>query len=82
MLFRSRVFWIANGLVESLKDDGVDTSVAVKMLMGHVDRQIKKIIDEGELALDEEPPEELEKNLLYYVASSTTSGELDRKSVV
>ena len=70
-----RVFWIANGLVESLKDEGVDTSVAVKMLMGHVDRQIKKIIDEGELALDEAPPEELEKNLLYYVATSTTSGE-------
>ncbi|MCK4864320.1 MAG: Hpt domain-containing protein [Gammaproteobacteria bacterium] len=69
-----RVFWIANGLVESLKDDGVDTSVAVKMLLGHVDRQIKKIIDEGELALDEAPPEELEKNLLYYVATSTTAG--------
>ena len=73
-----RVFWIANGLVESLKDDGVETSVAVKMLMGHVDRQIKKIIDDGELALDDEPPEELEKNLLYYVASSTTSGELTK----
>ena len=69
-----RVFWIANGLVESLRDDGVDTSVAVKMLLGHVDRQIKKIIDEGELALDEAPPEELEKNLLYYVATSTTAG--------
>ncbi|MFK5913362.1 MAG: Hpt domain-containing protein [Woeseiaceae bacterium] len=70
-----RVFWIANGLIESLKDDGVDTSVAVKMLLGHVDRQVKKIIDEGELALDENPPAELEKNLLYYVATSTTSGE-------
>lgn len=70
-----KVFWIASGLVESLKDDGVETSVAVKMLMGHVDRQIKKIIDDGGYALDENPPEDLEKNLLYYVASSTTSGE-------
>lgn len=70
-----RVFWIANGLVESLKDDGIETSVAVKMLMGHVDRQIKKIIDEGELALDEAPPEELEKNLLYYIATSSSAGE-------
>ena len=74
-----RVFWIANGLVESLKDDGVDTSVAVKMLLGHVDRQIKKIIDDGELALDEAPPEELEKNLLYYVATSTTAGEATKE---
>ena len=70
-----KVFWIAGGLVESLKDDGVDTSAAVKMLMGHVDRQIKKIIDDGGYALDENPPAELEKNLLYYVATSTTSGE-------
>jgi len=74
-----RVFWITSGLVESLKDDGVDTSVAVKMLMGHVDRQIKKIIDEGELALDEAPPEELEKNLLYYVATSTSAGEATKE---
>ena len=74
-----RVFWIAGSLVESLKDDGVDTSVAVKMLMGHVDRQIKKIIDEGELALDEAPPAELEKNLLYYVATSTSAGEATKE---
>lgn len=74
-----RVFWIANGLVESLKDDGVETSVAVKMLMGHVDRQIKKIIDEGAFALDEKPPEDLEKNLLYYVASSTTAGDATKE---
>ena len=74
-----RVFWIANALVESLKDDGVETSVAVKMLMGHVDRQIKKIIDDGAFALDEVPPEELEKNLLYYVASSSTAGDLTKE---
>lgn len=73
-----KVFWIAGGLVESLKDDGVDTSVAVKMLMGHVDRQIKKIIDVGGFALDENPPADLEKNLLYYVATSTTSGEFTK----
>ena len=74
-----KVFWIANGLVESLIDNGVENSVAVKMLLGHVDRQIKKIIDNGDFALDEEPPEELEKNLLYYVASSTADGELTRE---
>ena len=74
-----RVFWIANALVESLIDDGVETNVAIKMLMGHVDRQIKKIIDNGELALDEEPPAELEKNLLYYVATSSTAGEKTRE---
>ena len=71
-----RVFWIAKGLVESLKDKGVDSSAAVKMLMGQVDRQVKKLIDEGATALDKEPVEDLEKNLLYYVASSSTDGEV------
>ena len=70
-----RIFWIANGLVESLKDKGLDSSVAIKTLMGQVDRQIKKLIDDGANALDEEPIEDLEKNLLYYVASSSTDGE-------
>lgn len=74
-----KVFWIAGGLVESLKDDGVDTSVAVKMLFGHIDRQIKKIIDEGGFALDETPPAELEKNLLYYVATSKTAGDATKE---
>jgi len=71
-----RVFWIAKGLVESLKDKGVDSSAAVKMLMGQVDRQVKKLIDDGATALDKEPVEDLEKNLLYYVASSSTDGEV------
>lgn len=74
-----KVFWIAGGLVESLKDDGVDTSAAVKMLFGHIDRQIKKIIDGGGFALDETPPAELEKNLLYYVATSKTAGDATKE---
>ena len=74
-----RVLWVASGLVESLKEDGLEPSVSVKMLLGQVDRQIKKIIDEGEFALEEAPPEDLEKNLLFYVASSTTAGDLTKQ---
>ena len=71
----NRVLWSASGVLEALQEGGLETSVAVKLLLGQVDRQIKKIIDHGESALTEEPPTELEKNLLYYVASSTTDGE-------
>ncbi|MDH5444754.1 MAG: Hpt domain-containing protein [Gammaproteobacteria bacterium] len=71
----NRVLWSASGVLEALKQGGIEPSVAVKLLMGQVDRQIKKIIDHGENALSSEPPAELEKNLLYYIASSTSTGE-------
>ena len=71
----SRMLWVADGLIDSLKDNGVDASVAVKSLVGEVDRTIKKIIDGGEVALAMEPPTELVKNLLYYVAGSSATAE-------
>ena len=71
----NRVLWSASGVLEALNQGGLETSVAVKLLMGQVDRQLKKIIDHGESALTKEPPAELEKNLLYYVASASSSGE-------
>jgi len=69
----SRMLWVAEGLIDSLQHKGVETSVAVKSLVGQVDRTIKKIIDGGEVALAIEPPNDLLKNLLYYVASSSTN---------
>lgn len=69
----SRMLWVAEGLVDSLKHKGIDTSVAVKSLVGQVDRTIKQIIDGGEVALAIEPPNDLLKNLLYYVAGSSAS---------
>jgi len=69
----SRMLWVAEGLIDSLKNKGVDTSVAVKSLVGQVDRTIKQIIDGGEVALAIEPPNDLLKNLLYYVAGSSTN---------
>ena len=69
-----RVLWAASGVAEALQDQGIESSVAIKLLMGQVDRQFKKIIDNGEFALSTEPPKELLKNLLYYVASSRSEG--------
>ncbi len=70
----SRMLWAAGGVIEALQDQGIDSSVAVKLLLGQVDRQVKKIIDKGEFALSNEPPKDLLKNLLYYVASSNSGG--------
>ncbi|MCI0505431.1 MAG: Hpt domain-containing protein [Gammaproteobacteria bacterium] len=70
-----RLWWVASGIVEGLLDGGLETSNSIKQLMGHqIDRQIKRITDQGEKSFNENPPVELLKNLLYYVATSTSRG--------
>ena len=66
--------WSA-GVLESLQNGGLETSVALKRLLGQVDRQIKRLIDEGLEAFDAHPVTDLLNNLLYYVARSSHAGE-------
>ncbi len=70
-----RLWWIAGGLVEGLRDDALVASVAVNQLLGRVDRQIKQVIDAGEPSLAEHCPPELIRNLLYYIAHAEPVGE-------
>jgi chemosensory pili system protein ChpA (sensor histidine kinase/response regulator) len=70
-----QLYWVVGGVLESLQDGGLETSVALKRLLGQTDRQIKRIINEGIEAFDNHPIDDLLNNLLYYVARSSTSGE-------
>ena len=70
-----QLYWVVGGVLESLQDGGLETSVALKRLLGQTDRQIKRIIDEGIEAFDKHPIDDLLNNLLYYVARSSTAGE-------
>ena len=65
---------VAGGVLESLSEGGLETSVALKRLLGQIDRQIKYVIDEGIEAFDNHPVDDLLNNLLYYVARSSTTG--------
>ena len=65
-----RLWWVAKGIVESLIMDGVEGNITLKLLLGQVDREIKRLIDLGEQELSGNPSEELLKNLLYYIAQS------------
>jgi len=71
----AQLLWVAEGVIEALIDDGLTPSVSSKLLLGQVDREIKKLIDGGEQAIIDEPPVELIKNLLYYVATATSMGD-------
>jgi len=70
-----QLWWITSGVLEALQDGGLETSVAVKRLLGQADRQLKYVIDEGLLAYERHPVDDLLNNLLYYVARSGSAGK-------
>ena len=70
-----QLWWIVGGVLESLQDGGLETSVAVKRLLGQADRQMRYTIEEGLLAFEKHPVDDLLNNLLYYVARSRNAGE-------
>ena len=69
-----RLWWIAGGVIEALIDDGLETGTSVKLLMGHVDQEIKRLISDGEAVFEHAPPTELLKNCLYYAGTAQSSG--------
>lgn len=70
-----QLWWVAGGVMESLQNGGLETSVAIKRLLGQTDRQIKVLIDKRGESFDEGPLTDLLNNLLYYVARSKNAGE-------
>ncbi|MEP7043286.1 MAG: Hpt domain-containing protein [Dokdonella sp.] len=68
-----RLWWIAAGVIEAVENQGLEATVAVKLLFGRVDREIHRFAA-GETAFAATAPRELTKNLLYYVAHSTGAG--------
>lgn len=70
-----QLWWVTGGVLESLQNGGLETSVSLKRLLGQIDRQIKRLIDEGTDAFDNHPVTDLLNNLLYYVARSSNAGQ-------
>ncbi len=70
-----QLYWIVGAVIEALREDGLDSGVAIKRLLGQADRYLKQLIDSGERSFDENPPSQLVNNLLYYVARATSGGE-------
>jgi chemosensory pili system protein ChpA (sensor histidine kinase/response regulator) len=67
-----RLWWIAAGVIEALREGGLEASVSVRRLLGLLDQQLKGISREGGEALARPAPADLTKNMLYYLASSTS----------
>ena len=70
-----QLWWVVGAVLESLRNGGLETSVALKRLLGQCDRRMKLLIDKGPESFDTNPAADLLNNLLYYVARSSTAGE-------
>ncbi len=57
---------VVGAFVEVLQVKGVDIGLTIKALLGQTDRQIKRFTEQGGFV----PPQDLLKNLLYYVAKA------------
>ncbi len=68
-----QLFQVGQSSVSALHDGSLDSGIATKLLVGKIDREIKRIIDEGELAVAQAPANDLIKNLLYYTACADSS---------
>lgn len=68
-----RLFRIGRALANALHDGGLESGIATKLLVGKIDREIKRIIDNGEQQVAQEPANDLVKNLLYYTARADSS---------
>jgi chemosensory pili system protein ChpA (sensor histidine kinase/response regulator) len=69
-----QLWWITHGLVEALLDQGLQATVAVKSLLGQIDRQIKRVVTGGDAVIQQQRPLDLLKNVLFYVAQATSAG--------
>ncbi|HRN58624.1 MAG TPA: Hpt domain-containing protein [Chiayiivirga sp.] len=67
-----RLFWVAAGVLEALRAKAFEPSLQLKQTIGKVEREIKRLADSGERSFRTDPPHELTRNLLYFVAHAPT----------
>jgi chemosensory pili system protein ChpA (sensor histidine kinase/response regulator) len=69
-----QVWWVVGAVLEALRAGGLDATASVKRLLGHADRELKRLIAGGEPAEPSPGSQQLLNNLLFYVARATTRG--------
>lgn len=69
------LWWVTAGLLQGLEENKLESSTAVKALMGRMEREIRRFNDLGAEAYEQTLPDELIKNLLYYVGLAERGGQ-------
>lgn len=66
-----RLWVIASAMIEGLANGSIANGTSVRNLLRQVDREFKRLVDQGADAMNQPAPEELIKNLLFYVAKAS-----------
>lgn len=67
-----QIWWVAVGYLDAIKNADEGLSSATKQLLRELDHQIKSMVEEKDQVLSKPLPTDLLKNLLYYVAKSSS----------
>ncbi|HPE60660.1 MAG TPA: hypothetical protein PLB10_10000 [Thiolinea sp.] len=67
------LWWVTAALLQALEQGSLEHSAAVKVLLGRMEREIRRFREMGEEAYNQAVPDELLKNLLYYVGLADSS---------
>lgn len=70
---------IASGVVEGLANGSVANGSSVRTLLRQVDKELKRLLEQGADGLNQPAPDELSKNLLFYVAKSSAQSPRVRR---
>jgi chemosensory pili system protein ChpA (sensor histidine kinase/response regulator) len=68
----ARLWWIAGAVVEGMSNGSIEDSLSLKGLLRQLEKEIARLMADGDAALNTPVPEELAKNLLYYIAKSSS----------
>ncbi|PPV34523.1 Hpt domain-containing protein [Ectopseudomonas oleovorans] len=61
---------IASGMAEGLANGSVVNGTSVRTLLRQVDKELKRLVEQGAEGINQSAPDELTKNLLFYVAKA------------
>ncbi|KGK81235.1 chemotaxis protein CheA, partial [Stutzerimonas degradans] len=61
---------ITSGMIEGLASGAVSNGASVRTLLRQVDKEFKRLVEQGVDGLNQPAPDELIKNLLFYVAKA------------
>jgi chemosensory pili system protein ChpA (sensor histidine kinase/response regulator) len=67
-----KLFWVAAGTFDALRAGAFSASKQFKQALTRVEREIKRLAEDGESAFLATPPADLIRQLLYYVAHAPT----------
>ena len=67
-----RLFWVAAGTLDALAKNAFEATRPLKQALAKVEQEIKRLAEGGDAAFRSDPPLELTRQLLYFVAHAPT----------